>query len=598
MNESGGYDELLALLAGPADFWDRPTGDWVARNSGAEDIPQDVSEARQDANAAYLLGTNALRRNDLDSAEVWFAVACDQQHPGAAFRAALTQLLAAVPPKIVLSGQVGSGKSRAVAARMLAQIQSGETLTFRRPVGSGKSRVIGLLAAAATWGHGDAQRLIDRLRSDSGECAVSLPRPAGELAAVADDDDLAGMVLVADLMPYEPQDAEFYPTTRVLLEQCFAPYRPAPHAPFYSEWPVGTVHQEVTSTHRLLDADSGQELCTSEGLFAALWSSRWRSLAGSGLDHGSRPWRPGSPGRRLALSLADNDEAQLVLPQFPVVLWSRSCSQEASTPWVHHVSEEQCPRCTSELTPFTAALVEALRTDQQSPLISFDRLFESMRRILRTQETLQCPEGIELGSHPALLWDDPGALSPEPAVALRAQHPRSSPGPITGFAHRTFQEYLHNNMDSPPSAGFEGFVDRRARWHKLHEGERKTAVDRSFSLAAAMFDGVDSRSAEQLAASVLVSVRGLSAGFDLPRPSHLHVVCDKTQQLYFFANPHDGSGDPEELRLAVPTVVTSPPGDSEEAAQPIAAMPSPSEGRSELRELNRTEPLQVYALDT
>ncbi|MEV0934286.1 hypothetical protein ACIBMX_10860 [Streptomyces phaeochromogenes] len=598
MNEFGGYDELLSLLTGPADFWDRPAGDWPARSSGVVDVQRDVGEARQDANAAYLLGTKALRRNDLDSAEAWFAVACDQQHPGAAFRAALTRLLAMAPPKIVLSGQVGSGKSHALAARMVAQMGNGKTHKLLRPVGSGRGRVIALLTAAARWGHGDAQRLIGRLRSGAGECVAYLVWPVGELAAVVDDDDLAGTVLMADTVPYEPQDTEFYPTVQVLLEQCFALHHPAPHALLHSEQPGGAEHQTLTSAHRLVDADSGQELCTSGELFGAEhWSARWRSLADDGLGHGSLR-RPDSHERRLALGLADDAGAQLVLPDFPIVLWARSCREGASTPWVHAVSQRRCSRCTNELAPFTDVLIEALGTDQQSQSTLLPKFVKTLRRIRRAQETLQRPERAELGSHLALLFDDPRDLATEAPVAVRAQHSRSSPGHITGFTHRTFQEYLHGSMDSPPSPGGEGFVARRARWHKLYDGAREQgAADRALVLAAAMYDGIDNRHAEQLATSVFVSIKELAIGFDLPRPSSLHVVCDKAQRLYFFTDPHGVAGNPEEPQLAVPTVVTNPLDNPEAADQPITTTPSPSSGRSDLRELNCADPLQVYAMD-
>ncbi|MBZ3904501.1 hypothetical protein [Streptomyces griseiscabiei] len=591
MNESGGYDGLLALLAGPADFWDRPTGDWPARNSGAEDIQHDVREARQDANAAYLLGTNALRRNELDSAEAWFAVACDQQHPGAAFRAALTRLLSTLRPKIVLRGLGGSGKSRAGAARMPAQMESDETRTVLRPAGSGKGRVIVLLTAAAKWGHGDAQRLISRLRSGPGEHAAGFPQPTGELATVVDDNDLVGLVLMADTVPWEPQDTEFYPTMQVLLEQCFAPRPPAP--PALLEQPVGAEHQTLT-VRRLLDTDDGQEAYGSGELFAERWPSRWRSLTSDGLGDISLRGRPGSHTRRWASGLPDDDEAQLFL--FPIVLWPRSCC-EASTPWGRPVSQRRCSHCSNE-PPFTAALIEALGTDQQSSSTSLPRLFETVRQTFRTQEPAQLPAGVGHGSYMARLLDDLPCLPTETRMAVCSQHSVSSPGNIPGFTHRTFQEYLHSSMESLPCTEDGGFVARRARGHKLHERAREhPAADRALILATAMCDGVDIRHAEQLANSMLVSIEGLATGFDLPRPSHLHVVCDKTQRLYFFADPHGGSGESEEPRLAVPTAVAIPPGDSEEATQPRATTPSPSSDRSDLGELNRADPLQVYALD-
>ncbi|TLS41379.1 hypothetical protein FE633_36720 [Streptomyces montanus] len=157
-----------------------------------------MSEARQDANAACRLGTKALRRRDLDGAEAWFAVACEQQHPGAAFRAALTRLLAMTPPASGFVDQVQGGKS----FRLVSHLEGGKTDAFNS------------LAWAARWGHGDAQHLIGRLRTDAGERVTAVGWPLGEEAADADDGilrDGASVVPMADNALYEPQDTEFYP---------------------------------------------------------------------------------------------------------------------------------------------------------------------------------------------------------------------------------------------------------------------------------------------------------------------------------------------------------------------------------------------------
>ncbi|MFE7276516.1 RNA polymerase sigma factor [Streptomyces sp. NPDC057623] len=724
MNKSGGYDELLALLAGPADFWDRPAGDWPARTGATAGIQPGVREARQDANAAYLLGTKALRRNDLDSAEGWFAAACDQQHPGAAFRAALARLLAMTSDTTVLRGQVGSGKSHAVAAQMVAQTRRGTTCILRGQVGSGKTRAFILLTTAARWGHADAAHLIGRLRTGNGHCVTDAASSLGEVTVTADD-DLTGMVLMADTAPYAPQDAEFYPITQALLRQCFAPRQPAKQPPTCPERQPGvaerqwedpapggvpaqldrcedgvlppswklplsdaglieqmrsgddTAYEELYRRHadavrryartccrdahtaddltaevfaRMLQAvrgDSGPEravrayLLASVRRVAATWTKsarreqlvddfavfaaqavhssevsdddtrnlgaavcamheaeqsmamqafrslpeRWQAMLWHievedespsevatlfGLDaNGTRVLasraREGLKQAYLqahanATLVADNAwEQQWFSMRHPIVLWSRQCArcEAASTPWVRGGSQRECPTCVHEPT------------------------------------SLSC--GVGRGSHTALLWDDPHALSTEAPVAGRAQHPRSSPARITDFTHRTFHAYLRGSMDtSPTPAAARSAFRGRLRAERLRE---QRAADRALLLATALCDDAGSSHAEQVAASLLnasLSITKLATGIELYRPS-LHMVRDETQRLYLFTDPRVGLGDPEEPRLAVPTIVSSPPDNTEEPAQPTTAKASPPSGHPIPREHSHADPLQVYA---
>ncbi|MER5472531.1 hypothetical protein [Streptomyces sp. NPDC002685] len=576
MNESGGYDELLTLLAGPEDFWDRPTGDWSQRDSDVGGVRRDVREALQDANAAYLLGTKALRRSDLDSAEAWFAVAFGQRHPGAAFRAALTRLLATAPSKSVLFGQAGSGKSRAMAAHVVAHTGSGKSNAFLgQAVGSGKSRVLILLAAAARWGHGDAQHLIDRLRTGTGDRVIDEAGRVGELMAIADNDDLAGTVLIVDSVPYEPEDSEFYPTTLTLLRQCFAAHDPASQPPTRLGQQSGLAeHQVLTSAPRPLGAGGDQELRASADRVER-GSSRWGSMTdecpvvGIFLPSGEKVWA------RVSGALAQEQ-----LLGAPVALWDRrdSCCSAARGPWDRDVSQRPCPRCVPEPTSFTAALLEALETGEQAPSLPSLTLLTQAAERIRAQRTHRCADQVGLGSHLALLWDDPRDLSTEASAAVRAQNVRSSAGPIA--ENRAFNEFLRGGMDASPSAGVEGYV-----------------ADRALILATALCDDVGSRQGGQVAASVFgagMSIKALATGFEPSRPG-LHMVRDEAQRLYLFAEPYGSPSDSEEPRLVVPAVVSSPPDNSKEAAQPITTQHATSVRRSAPQAPNHADPLQVYA---
>ncbi|MFG2977767.1 IclR family transcriptional regulator C-terminal domain-containing protein [Streptomyces sp. NPDC048331] len=84
---SAGLVELLAKLAGPEDFWDRPQGDFGPL-SGLYGLDRDGWER---ANSLYLLGSKALRRGELTVAADWLGESAAAGHPGAMFRmAALT----------------------------------------------------------------------------------------------------------------------------------------------------------------------------------------------------------------------------------------------------------------------------------------------------------------------------------------------------------------------------------------------------------------------------------------------------------------------------------------------------------------------------
>ncbi|MER5347144.1 hypothetical protein ABT030_44075 [Streptomyces mirabilis] len=575
MNESGGYDELLTLLAGPEDSWDRPAGDWPQRDSDVGGVRRDVREARQDANAAYLLGTKALRRNDLDSAAAWFAVAFDQRHPGAAFRAVLTRLLAMAPSKSVLCGQAGSGKSGAMAARVVAHTGSGKTNAFLgQVVGSGKSGVLILLAAAARWGHGDAQHLIDRLRTGSGDRVIDEAGRVGELMAIADSDELAGTVLIVDSVPYEPEDGEFYPTTLTLLMQCFAAHDPASQPPTRLGQQSGLAeHQVPTSAPRPLGAGGDQELRAATDRVER-GSSRWGSMTvecpivGIYLPSGEKVW-----------ARVSGDLAQEQLLGIPVALWDRrdSCCSAASGPWDRDVSQRPCPRCVPEPTSVTAALLEALETGEQAPSLPSLTLLAQAAERIGAQRTHRCADEVALGSRLAFLWEDPRDFSTEASAAVRAQNVRSSAGPIA--ENCAFNEYLCGSMGTSPSAGVGGYV-----------------ADRALILATALCDDVSSRQSGQVVASVLgagMSITALATGFEPSCPG-LHMVRDEAQRLYLFAEPYGRPSNCEEPRLVVPAVVSSPPDNSKETAPPITTQHATRVRRSARQAPHHADPLQVY----
>lgn len=82
--EPSAFAVLLSGLKG-ADFWDRPEGDWGARRAWrGEEL-----ERRLHANSCYRLGTKALRIGKLGPAGNWLRRACEDSHPGAAFRLAV-----------------------------------------------------------------------------------------------------------------------------------------------------------------------------------------------------------------------------------------------------------------------------------------------------------------------------------------------------------------------------------------------------------------------------------------------------------------------------------------------------------------------------
>ncbi|WP_329391379.1 hypothetical protein OG625_40325 (plasmid) [Streptomyces sp. NBC_01351] len=104
------------------DYWDRPEGNWGLL------VGPDALERREHANSCYRLGSKALRRGNGHLAVTWLKNACMEFHPGAAFRLA------------VALWREAYDRGQAAAVR---------------------EEVLGVLAAAARFGHADARILLD-----------------------------------------------------------------------------------------------------------------------------------------------------------------------------------------------------------------------------------------------------------------------------------------------------------------------------------------------------------------------------------------------------------------------------------------------------
>ncbi|MCX4739517.1 ATP-binding protein [Streptomyces antibioticus] len=133
------WAQLLAEFRAPADFWDRPSGDWgTSPTAGPAAHALGDDERRRDANSAYRLGTKALRREDLETARHWFEIASEQGHPGAAFRLTAVHLRehrqAGEKTSPLVINVMGGRKTAAIVA-------------------------VEWLFRAVRWGHGDAAYL-------------------------------------------------------------------------------------------------------------------------------------------------------------------------------------------------------------------------------------------------------------------------------------------------------------------------------------------------------------------------------------------------------------------------------------------------------
>ncbi|WP_405669552.1 hypothetical protein [Streptomyces sp. NBC_01530] len=196
---STAYTRLLEHFRTPTDYWDRPAGDWGP--PPAREGDDATRAARADANSAYRLATKALRRGELPAARAAFTLALAEQHPGAAFR-------------IVLTGP----RRPATSAWVLAN-GGGKTLAF--------TWVIGQLMAAARWGHADAQRLVDGIRTRPPRSLHHILAQAQHAEPSAAEALWSSLTFTCPPHPYEPEDSEFYPAVRDTLVQLLAEPAPA-----------------------------------------------------------------------------------------------------------------------------------------------------------------------------------------------------------------------------------------------------------------------------------------------------------------------------------------------------------------------------------
>ncbi|MFI5940558.1 hypothetical protein ACIBCB_09890 [Streptomyces uncialis] len=182
MRITSAYEQLFSRLSGgEEDFWDRPDGSW-GEHEREEVLSDAEAERRAEANSAYVIGSKALPRDELDNARAWFAVATDAEHPGAAFRSALA------------------------AARSTAQADVS--------VISNLTEVRRWLRIAADWGHGDARHLIASLpESDEASWAGTSAGAAGDTGAAAGRDGEAP----APGRPVRVEDTEFYDEMHTFL---------------------------------------------------------------------------------------------------------------------------------------------------------------------------------------------------------------------------------------------------------------------------------------------------------------------------------------------------------------------------------------------
>ncbi|MBX9363214.1 hypothetical protein [Streptomyces sp. WAC04114] len=184
--ESTAYARLLKLMQEPADYWDRPDGEWGPRHASASGIP--ASTARADANSAYRLATRALRRGELDAARAAFTLALTEQHPGAAFRVVLTE-----PRRLRVFIPTGGGKTASLVW------------------------VMEHLMAAARWGHADAQQLLNGIQARPPRTLEQILADAQRHAPAAGEGLWSRLTFTCPPLTYEAQDDEFYPTVRDVL---------------------------------------------------------------------------------------------------------------------------------------------------------------------------------------------------------------------------------------------------------------------------------------------------------------------------------------------------------------------------------------------
>ncbi|MFB7360472.1 IclR family transcriptional regulator domain-containing protein [Streptomyces gardneri] len=245
-SDKDAYQHLLTLLNAPADHWDRPDCDWPGRPPQGDLTDEHVSQARQDANTAYVIGSRALRQGDVARARTWLAMACDQWHPGGAFRMAVLSLRERTP---------------AVTLEVRSRAEQGTLKALFR---------------AAQWGHSDAWRLVAALpRQPFPEWADASLALRSVCAAVRED--------AAE--SYEPEDPEFYDELLAYCTELGTTLQPADGLPSPLD-AGGTSHR--------VDVDEVVEAAPAEpaDTVAATGGWMWTPPTGtsSGPEHTPRQW--------------------------------------------------------------------------------------------------------------------------------------------------------------------------------------------------------------------------------------------------------------------------------------------------------------------
>ncbi|MEV6951001.1 IclR family transcriptional regulator C-terminal domain-containing protein [Streptomyces sp. NPDC051183] len=207
------------------DYWDRPEGDW-----GRLLVGPDALARHEHANSCYRMGSRALRLGDGRLAVTWLKNACMELHPGAAFRLAV--------------------------ALWREAYDRGRAATVRE-------EVLGVLEAAARFGHGDARILLDL------HARAELPRAQDQPVAWQDPDYVPAVAQLLDSYP---------PSPRPVPPVAAAPPPPAPD-PAPAPAPAGGATAQQYSPYALRAAavaSAAQQM--NEPLGRQRWESAMRVL--------------------------------------------------------------------------------------------------------------------------------------------------------------------------------------------------------------------------------------------------------------------------------------------------------------------------------
>ncbi|MFJ5552506.1 IclR family transcriptional regulator C-terminal domain-containing protein [Streptomyces sp. NPDC093225] len=194
---SAGIVELLAALRGPADFWDRPEGDFGPL-SALYGLDRDAWER---ANSLYLLGSKALGRGELAVAADWLGEAAAAGHPGAMFRMTAVTLRAGADwvdeARFLVAEAARHGHGD--AARLLAG------LAHRRPATEPGEPEDGQFFDEVREGLGVAEHL---LHPDTGDTPQSATQLVGAVGAEGGEQPRLYLVRAPQVPEYGPTPDE------------------------------------------------------------------------------------------------------------------------------------------------------------------------------------------------------------------------------------------------------------------------------------------------------------------------------------------------------------------------------------------------------